>query len=345
MSSVTPTLSSAPAGPKPSGTTPDLRQRLALIDQGLLIAGLTLAMVVIGAVFVDGMFTVENFTTMARLSAPLAILAVASSIVIMGKNVDLSVVAIVGIAGMATVQLWTRHGFGEWQAILAVIGVALVIGLLNGWLVAYVEIPALFVTLGTWKLFEGLFNVTLLDTQNYPLPRDSEIVAALGRGSVPTLLAAAVLVGAWAFMKYTTYGQLIRATGDSPAAARLTGVPVRPLVVGTFVIAALLACLVGLLQLGVNGGYSKAYGSGEDLMFNAITAAVIGGVSLTGGRGTIFGVFAGTAFITVFVNLMTLLNVSVVTSVVIRGAILLAALALDAWLHPRDEETAKSDDL
>lgn len=345
MPTLSPTLDTGPAGSGVAEPKPALRDRLAAVDQGLLIAGVTIAMVLVGAIFVDGMFTLDNFLTMARLSAPLAILAVASAIVIMAKNVDLSVVAVVGIAGMASVQLWNKHGFAEWQAILAVAAVALVIGLLNGWLVAYVEIPALFVTLGTWKLFEGLFNVSLLDTQNYPLPRDSQIIAAIGTGPIPAILALTVLVGAWAFMKYTSYGQLIRATGDSPAAARLTGVPVRPLVVGTFVIAALLACLVGLLQLGINGGYSKAYGSGEDLMFNAITAAVIGGVSLTGGRGTIFGVFAGTAFIAIFVNLMTLLDVSVVTSVVIRGAILLLALALDAWLHPRDEETAKSDDL
>jgi ribose transport system permease protein len=339
MSQAAPTQAE-PAPPRARG----IRERLAVVDQGLLIGAITLAMIAFGAVFIDGFFTVDNFATMARLASPLAILAVASAIVIMTKNVDLSVVAVVGIAGMATVDLWNRHGFSEWQAILAACAVALAVGLINGWLVAYVEIPALFVTLGTWKLFEGIFNVTLLEEQYYALPRDSSLVSALGAGTVPTILAALVLVGAWALMKYSSFGQLIRAIGDSPAAARLTGVPVRHLIVGTFVIAALLAVLVGLLQLGVTGGYSKE-GSSEALMFNAITAAVVGGVSLTGGRGNMFGVFAGTAFITVFVNMMTLLNTSVVTSVVIRGVILLAALALDAWLHPRDEETAKSDDL
>ena len=146
-------------------------------------------------------------------------------------------------------------------------------------------------------------------------------------------------------MEKTTYGRLLRAMGDSPAAARLTGIPVRPLIVMVFMGAALLAALAGFLQLGVSGGYSRAYGSSEDLMFNAITAAVIGGVSLTGGKGSMFGVLAGTAFISIFVNLMTLMNVDVVASVAIRGALLIGALALESWLHPRDEETAKSDDL
>lgn len=327
-----------------------VRSRLSSIDQGLLIFGVTVALIVFGALTVDGFLNLENFQTVARLSAPLGILAVASALVIMGKNVDLSVAAVVGIAGMATVHFWTRSGYGEATAIVLILLVALAVGLVNGWLVAYVEIPALFVTLGTWKLFEGLFDVALLQGQSYELPRESGIVRSLGQGTLlhidtPIWIAGAVYVAAWLFIKTTSYGKLLRATGDSPAAARLTGVPVRPLIVMVFIIAAILAALAGFLQLGLSGGYSRAYGSGEDLMFNAITAAVIGGVSLTGGKGSIFGVFAGTAFISIFVNIMTLMNVDVVASVAIRGAILVAALAFESWLHPRDEETAKSDDL
>ncbi len=328
----------------------DLRAKLASIDQAVLIAAVTAAMVVVGAIFVDGMFSFDNLATVARISAPMGILAVASALVIMGKNVDLSVVAVVGVAGMVSVHLAEANGFSEWQAIAVVLAIGVFVGLANGWLSAYVGIPALFVTLGTWKLVEGYFNVSLLEKQSYTLPANFDVVRWLGQGSilgidVPILLAVATFLGAgWALNK-TSFGSMLRATGDSPAAARLTGLPVRPLIVTTFVIAAALAILVGLMQLGINGGYSKAYGAGDELMFNAITAAVIGGVSLTGGKGSISGVLAGVAFIAIFTNMMTLLDVSVVTSTAVRGAILLSALALDAWLHPRDEETAKSDDL
>lgn len=339
-----------PAPVEVEASRADLRSRLSAIDQGILIGIITLGLIVFGAIFVDGMLTVSNFQTMVRLSSALGILAVGSAVVIMGKNVDLSVAAVVAISAQATVHLWARSGYGEIKAIAIVLAIAMAAGLLNGFLVAYVEIPSLFVTLGTWKLLEGLFKVTLLDAQVYRLPTDSNIVSALGRGEflgidAPILIAAVVFGGAWAFMRYTSYGRLIRAMGDGPAAARLTGVPVRPLTVATFVIAALLAALAGLILLGVNDGYSTVYGGSDQLLFNAITAAVIGGVSLTGGKGSIFGVLAGTAFISVFVNLMTLANVSLVTSTAIRGVVLLAALAFDAWLHPRDEETAKSDDL
>ena len=172
----------------------------------------------------------------------------------------------------------------------------------------------------------------------------------MGRGRLlglpaPIVIAFIVFAVAWGFLSWTSYGRLVRAMGDNPSAARLSGAPVRPLTVATFVIAALLAALAGLVLLGKNGNYSTAYGGSNDLLFNAITAAVIGGVSLTGGKGTIFGVFAGTALTAVIVNILTLKNVSVMSGTLIKGLVLVAALALDAWLHPRDEETAKSDDL
>ena len=153
-----------------------MHSRLRAIDQGLLIFGVTIGLITFGALGVDGFFTLDNFQTVARLSAPLGILAVASALVIMGKGVDLSVAAVVGIAGMATVHLWTRSDYGEATAIVLVLLVALAVGLVNGWLVSYVEISALFVTLGTWKLFEGLFDVALLEGQSYELPRDSDII-------------------------------------------------------------------------------------------------------------------------------------------------------------------------
>lgn len=328
-----------------------LRQRLEAIDQGLLIAGVTVALVVIGGVFVDGMLSLSNLLNVVRLSAPLGVLAVGSAIVIMAKGVDLSVATVSSIAGMGLVHFWTRWGVTEVEALAIVVGIGLFIGLLNGLLVSYVEVPALFVTLATWMLFEGLFRAFVFDSQVYQLPGDSTVALWLGRAEVlgvmaPVVIVTVVFIAAWAFLGHTSHGLLIRASGENPEAARLSGVPRRRLVAFTFVVAALSAVLVGVLQLGINGQYSTAYGGGGiTLLFSAITAAVIGGVSLTGGKGTIFGVLAGTAFIAVFANLMTLMNVGSTVATMLQGAVLAIALAFDAWLHPRDEETAKSDDL
>jgi ribose transport system permease protein len=327
-----------------------LRARLATIDQGRLIAVITLAVIAVGAVSVKGFFDVSNFATLIRLSAALGILAVGAAIVIMGKGVDLSGAAIAAIAAQGCAHLWEISKFGEVKAIVTVLLFALFVGLVNGWLVAYVEVPALFATLGTWKLFEGLLQVSLFDKKIYELPPGGSVVNWMGRGRLlgvpaPIVIAVIVFLAAGAFLSRTSYGRLIRAMGDNPSAARLSGAPVRPLVVATFAIAALLAALAGLVLLGKNGNYSTAYGGSNDLLFNAITAAVIGGVSLTGGKGTVFGVLAGTALTAVIVNILTLKNFSVMSGTLVKGLVLVAALALDAWLHPRDEETAKSDDL
>jgi ribose transport system permease protein len=333
------------------GPRPSLRTRLQSIDQGLMIGTITIAMLIVGSIVVPGILNPENLRNVIRLAAPLSIVAVGAAIVIIGKNVDLSVVAVIGVAAMSTAQLQAVFGWSEISALLFIVVVALAVGLLNGWLVAFVSIPALFITLGTWKLIEGIFNVSVLEGQVlFTNPRDSAIVSWIGRGQVlgidvPILLTVIVFIGGWAYFRWTSWGELLRTTGDSPPAARLSGLPVRPIVVSTFVISALLAALAGIVYLGLNGSFGRVNSPSEQLMFNAITAAVIGGVSLSGGRGSIFGVIAGVAFIAVFDNLMTLLNVPFTVGAVLRCVLLLAALALDAWLHPRDEETARSDDL
>ncbi len=320
------------------------------MDQGHLIGVFAIALLLIGGLTIDGVLTVENLRSIARLAAPLGVLAVAASIALMSKNIDLSGIAVVGISAMAGVRLQTAHGLSELEAFLAVLVIAVVIGLINGWLVAFVGISSLVATLGTWILFEGLFNATLLSGDIvFTLPQQA-IVRQIGTGrllgvDLVILVAAAVFVAAAFAMRHVTYGKLIKAAGDSPEAARFTGLPIRSIVIGVFVVVALLAAVSGALYLGVSGSYSRAYAPGLDLMFNAITAAVIGGVSLSGGRGTILGVLAGTAFISIFVNLMILLDVSVVMSSVLRGGLLLAALAIDSSLHPRDEETSRAGDL
>jgi ribose transport system permease protein len=327
-----------------------LRERLATVEQGTIVMGITLALILLGALTTRRFFTTGNLEVLILLSAALGIVAVGESIVILGKGVDLSVAALAAIAGQGAVELWGNRGFSEIEAVLLILVMALGMGFVNGWLVAYAEIPPLFATLGTWQLFNGVFKIKLLETENYILPRDSEFLHWLGRGEVlgiktPIVVAGAVFLLARFFISSTSWGRLIRSMGDNPEAARLMGAPVRPLQVSTYVISAVLAALAGLVILGKDGGYSTAYGGGTDILFEAITVAVIGGVSLSGGRGSIFGVLAGTALVGVIVNLLTLNNLSLLQRNFTKGVVLILAVIADAWLHPRDEETAKSQDL
>jgi ribose transport system permease protein len=198
----------------------DLRTHMARVNQALLLGIVTFALLCFGGVFVDGMLTVGNLSSMARLAAPLGVLAVAGAIVIMGKNIDLSMIAIVAVTAQGVVHISTRDGFSELRAVSVFVGIAIVVGLFNGWMIAYVGIPALFVTLGTWKLVEGIFEVKLLEGQVYTLPKDSAFLRPLGTGAVlgidtPIVIAVAVFIVVGLALKYTSYGQLLRATGDS----------------------------------------------------------------------------------------------------------------------------------
>jgi ribose transport system permease protein len=327
-----------------------LRHRLAGIEQGTLVMGLTAVLLVVGALTTRGFTTFGNFRVVLLLSSALGIVSVGQSIVILGKGVDLSVAVVAALAAQGSVELFTKRGFSETEAVAFVLAMGLGMGLFNGWLVAYAEVPALFATLGTMALFNGVIRVNLLPTHLYQLPANSHIVHWMGQGDVlgipaPILLAGIVFVGAWLFIAYTSPGRLIRAMGDNPEAARLMGAPIRPLIVTTYVISAVLAAMAGLIILGKDGGYSTIYGAGQDILFESITIAVIGGVSLSGGKGSIFGVFSGAAFVAIIVNLLTLNNFDLLARNFTRGFVLIVAVAADAWLHPRDEETAKTEDL
>jgi len=332
------------------GQSASLRYRLATIEQGTLVMGLTAVLLVIGVLTTRGFATFGNFRVVLLLSSALGIVSVGQSIVILGKGVDLSVAVVAALAAQGSVELFTKRGFSESEAVVFVLAMGLGMGLFNGWLVAYAEVPALFATLGTMALFNGVVRVNLLPTHLYQLPGNMHIVHWMGQGDVlgipaPIVLAAVVFIGAWLFIAYTSPGRLIRAMGDNPEAARLMGAPIRPLIVSTYVISAVLAAIAGLIILGKDGGYSTIYGAGQDILFESITIAVIGGVSLSGGKGSIFGVFAGAAFVAIIVNLLTLNNFDLLARNFTRGFVLIVAVAADAWLHPRDEETAKTEDL
>jgi len=332
------------------GQSASLRHRLATIEQGTLVMGLTAVLLVIGVFTTRGFATFGNFRVVLLLSSALGIVSVGQSIVILGKGVDLSVAVVAALAAQGSVELFTKRGFSESEAVVFVLAMGLGMGLFNGWLVAYAEVPALFATLGTMALFNGVVRVNLLPTHLYQLPPNMHIVHWMGQGDVlgipaPIILAGIVFIGAWLFIAYTSPGRLIRAMGDNPEAARLMGAPIRPLIVSTYVISSVLAAIAGLIILGKDGGYSTIYGAGQDILFESITIAVIGGVSLSGGRGSIFGVFSGAAFVAIIANLLTLHNYTLVTRNFTRGFVLIVAVAADAWLHPRDEETAKTEDL
>jgi ribose transport system permease protein len=325
-----------------------LRQRLRETDQTIVVAGFVAVLSIVGALTTDGFLDWGNLSTVARLSSAFGIVAVAEAIVVLGKGIDLSVGAVASTSAAATMELVSR-GYPEQVAILLILASALAFGTLNGVLVAILEVPALFATLATGLLYLGGMNVLLLESRLYRLPVGS-VLEGLGSGDVlgihaSIFWAGVVFAAAWLVLTFTSPGRLLRAMGDNYETARVGGAPVRPLQIASYMIASLLACFGGYVLLARSGTVELQGSAFNPLLFDALTVVVIGGVSLAGGRGSVLGVLLGTMFVGLVTNLITLRRLSPASQDFVRGAVLMLAVAADAWLHPRDEETAKTDDL
>jgi len=323
--------------------------RLSFLDESIRVVALALVVVIVfGAVTTPGFMDIGNLSVVQKLSAAFGIVAVGQAIVILGKGIDLSVGAVAAFTPPIVLQ-FMENGSSERTAILLAIVLVVLFGLLNGLLVAFVEVPALFVTLATGLLYLGGAKVLLLESNLFSLP-DGAAIERLATGdvlgiSVSLVVAALVFIAAWLFLTFTAPGRLIRAMGDNYETARVSGAPVRPLQVSSYVISALLAALAGFILVARDGAVSTVGSAFTPLLFVALTVVIIGGVSLSGGRGTILGVLLGAEFIGLVTNLLTLNDLSPATQDLVRGLVLMLAVAADAWLHPRDEETAKSQDL
>jgi ribose transport system permease protein len=332
----------------PAASALSLRERLAGVEQAIFVLGITVVLGVVGALSTSGFVDAGNFATLLRLSSAFGILALAQAVVILGKGLDLSLVGVALGCGQATVAMMAS-GVAEWHAIGLMVLLALAIGLINGLLIAYAEIPALFVTLATGMLAIGVINILVMDQNYYALGPDT-MLGGFARGEIvglprPIVIAALVFASVSLALRFTSLGRLIRAMGDNFETARSTGVPVRPLQVLTYLTSALLALVAGYVTVSIQGSVQTATSSFHPLLFTALTVAVIGGISLSGGRGSVAGVLAGTVFVAVLNNLLILRNLSAPAQEMTRGCVLIVAIFLDAWLHPRDEETAKTGEL
>ena len=145
------------------------------------------------------------------------------------------------------------------------------------------------------------------------------------------------------FLSRTSIGRFIYAQGDNPKPRGSRASRLRPLIVLEYVLVALLAWLAGLVWIGTTGSMQMSIAQGTTV-FDVILVVVLGGISLVGGRGSVFSVVVGCALIGTLLNAFTIMDVNSEVQNIIRGVVLLAAIMLDNWLHPRDEETARQGD-
>jgi ribose transport system permease protein len=273
----------------------------------------------------DSFFTTANLTNVVRQNAFTAILAAGMTFVILIAGIDLSVGSVVGLAGVMCADVLAR-GHGIVAAVGAGLAAGLLVGVVNGLVTTKVRIPSFVVTLATMLIVRGAaFKYTDARTIT-GLPASFE---RLSSGASSAAMMAAVFAVAWIVLMRTPFGRHVYAIGGNEDAAWLSGVRVQRITLAVYAICGLTAGLAGVLVASrLNAGYPRA---GEYYELDAIAAVVVGGTSLFGGRGSIWGTLAGALFIGILNNGLNLYRVSPYDQMVVKGAVLLAAASLDRW--------------
>ncbi|WP_075293056.1 ABC transporter permease [Pararhizobium arenae] len=275
-------------------------------------------------------FTWNNWLNLLRQSSINGILAIGVTFVILAKGIDLSVGSIMALAGMVAANLVTTGNESPILfAIVAALGTGAVLGLANGALIARINVPPFVATLGMLSMARGL---TLIYSDGRPIANLSAPMKWIGSGNVlgmpvPVLIFFAVFVIGWITLSRTTFGRYIYAVGGNEKAARTSGISTRTITASTYVISGLLAGLGGLVLTARTTAALPQAGIGYEL--DAIAAVVIGGTSLSGGRGSLVGTLFGALIIGTINNGMDLMGVSSYYQQLLKGAIIVLAVIAD----------------
>jgi ribose transport system permease protein len=324
------------------------KRRGSLLEYVVMVVTAVLA--VIFALAVPGFATLGNLSVAATNSAALVILACGMGVVVISRGLDLSQVAAM-VAGATTFGILIGAGFSGLAALALAVLAMVGVGLLNGWLIAYAEVPAMLATLATAMVITGAFRFGLLQGEFLLLlPATDPAVRLLSADllpglRVPVVLAIGVVLITWLALRYTTPGRVTYAMGDNFAAARLSGLPVRTTTLMIYVFAALTALVAGLISAAASGTVDFRTVTSGSLLFEVILVVVLGGIPLRGGRGGVRNILVGLALVAVLRNGMTLMNLTTQTQDMLKGVVLLLAIVTDNYLNPRDTETDTVGDL
>ena len=319
------------------------RLRPERVKEIILLGIIALTVVVFGSI-VDGYLSGRFFNRVTTSVVIVAILAAAQSLVIIGRNIDLSAGSIVGVAAYLTGDfLAANTSVGPLLATAVAMLVGAVLGSINGFLVAYAGVPAIIVTLGTLagfrtllSLYSGGANNTAGSLPEWVLEFNQVTLFTVGGFDIRLVFVVAlsvVLILQWTLGKLR-WGRRLYAIGSNPDAASQAGLPAKRLVLVSFIASGALAGLAGLMFMARAGTISSTAGSGLEL--EAVAAAVVGGVSILGGSGTMIGALLGAVLIdTLKLSLVRVPEVSEFWRDAFLGVLILGAVVLDTTLQRR----------
>ncbi len=280
----------------------------------------------------DRFLTGENLSLVLQQVMVVGVIAIGQTLVILTAGIDLSCGMVMALGGIVMTKLAAELGLPVPVAIACGIGVTTLFGVINGVLVTSVRLPPFIVTLGTMNI---AFAITQLYSNSQTVTDLPDAMSALGgtfeigRPSIVygVVLMLVLYVVAWFGLRETAWGRHVYAVGNNPEAARLTGIATHRVLLGVYVLAGLFYGIASLLSVARTGVGDPNAGQTENL--DAITAVVLGGTSLFGGRGAVLGSLVGALIVGVFRNGLTLMGVSSVYQVLVTGILVILAVATD----------------
>lgn len=276
----------------------------------------------------------NNWTNIFRNAVFIFIVAAFSTYVLVSGGLDLSVGSVF-LVGSIAVANFIVIGVPIWLSMILAVALGSLCGLVNGTLIQYVKIPAFIATLGMLYVARGLATFVTGGRPIAPLP---EAFTVIGQGDifgVPLLIVYAVVIGivAHVVLEYAPFGWGIRAIGGNSDAARAAGIDVRRMAVMVYVLSGTAAAFAGMLMAARLGSGQPSVGNGMELQ--VISAVIIGGTSMFGGIGTVFGTVLGALVLSMLSNGLILLHVDAILQNVLVGCIIVAAVALDQFRRAR----------
>ncbi|WP_306208397.1 ABC transporter permease [Actinoplanes sp. RD1] len=299
-------------------------------ELGIVIA--LVALVVYTAVNNPRFLSAQSIRDILLNTAILAVMAAGQAVVVITRNIDLSVGSVLGISAYAVATLLQANpGVPMIVALLIGLAVGAAAGALNGVLVRYGKVPALVVTLGTMYIWRGVAyswaggdQVTASELPKHFLSFANDSILGI---PWPVLVAIVVVLGVTVVMRNYRAGRELYAMGSSPDAAELAGIKVSRNLIGAFVVSGALAGLAGVLFAARFGTIDASAGNGYEL--NVVAAVVVGGVAISGGSGTVWGAGLGALLLTVIGSALTVLSINQFWQQAIVGALIILAICAD----------------
>ncbi|HEY7265126.1 MAG TPA: ABC transporter permease [Trebonia sp.] len=294
-------------------------------------------LLIVGALVSPAFLTVSNFAGIGQQSSALGVVVVGESLILLIGGMDLSLEGTFGLAPMVAAWLIVPvSAFGSGANLNAYLGIVIAlavgaaVGLVNGLMIVKGRLNGFIMTLGMTIVLAGLQNGIVKAQSLFNLPRPFAYLGSASFGQLPVSLVVAVIIFVLTglFLRYHRTGRAIYAVGGNPAAARAAGIKIDRLKIGVYVTGSVLAAIGGLMESGRVSAVTGQQGYQEGIIFSVFAAAVIGGVSLKGGRGNMIGAASGVILLGLVQNILDLANVSNYWIQAINGIVILFALFL-----------------